>query len=74
MDWSHKQETFWDEYFQDFRRSIWGAEASVSLSYTNNGQDCQEILARFAGAVDRCLAWLDGQQAQIFAAVEEDGL
>ncbi len=74
MGWIHKQEEFWDSYSQSLRCPLWGAEAGLSLHYTNNGQDCGKQLERLAGAADRCLNWLEAHQADIFAGIEADGL
>ncbi len=74
MEWDHKEEPFWDEYSQEFRCTLWGTEAWFHISYYNNGQDCRERLTRFAEAADRCLGWLNVHQAEIFAAIEADGL
>lgn len=72
--WLHKQEEFWDEYSQEFRCTLWGTEAGFSISYHNDGQDCQEVLPRYAEAADRCIGWLDAHQAEVFAAIDQEGL
>ena len=74
MEWNHKQEPFWDEYFQDLSCTLWGRKAIYSLSYYNNGQNCRDPLDRFAVAAEQCLQWLNTHQAEVFAAIEADGL
>lgn len=74
MEWLHEQDQFWDKFSQELQCSLWGAEVWGDLSYYNNEQECQARLARYAEAVRRCLDWLNAHRAEVFAAIEEEGL
>lgn len=74
MEWLHEQDRFWDKYSQEFRCTLWGVEAWFDIAYYNDGRACGERLAQFAEAADHCLGWLNTHQAEIFAAIEADGL